>query len=131
MQIEIKKPDGISVANLIVENNKIEYSDPTRKEEISGNASLFVLLTRLREVLEKDGIFLLIKGSRIDVHPSGLQTSMGGFGAYIHTIGKGGGELVDIFAPLEAENINFIGTTQQQSEYFREWAKSIGINIPE
>lgn len=131
MQIKIIKSGELILANLFVGSNKIEYSDDTRSKVVSGDFSPFLLLKRLRIELEKEGVLLLIQGSRRDVYPSGLQMSMGSNGAYVHSNGKGVGELVDIFEPLEEENFNLIGTVREQTDYFKRWAKCIGIDIPE
>ncbi len=131
MQIKIIKSGELLLANLFVGSNKIEYSDDTRSKVVSGDFSPFLLLKRLRIELEKEGVLLLIQGSRRDVYPSGLQMSMRSNGAYVHSNGKGGGELVDIFEPVKEENFNLIGTVREQADYFKRWAKSIGIDILE
>lgn len=73
--------------------------------------------------MEEDKLFLLCKGSRYDVYPSGMSSI--GYKAYITVIGFPATELVDI---LDAEtNEKYIASIEQQEKHRKEWMKSLGF----
>jgi hypothetical protein len=85
---------------------------------VKGEYPFFVLM-ELREILEKNKIFILCNGSRFDVFPSNMSKI--GFKAYINKIGKSSMEkdLVNIFD--ECEDMQYISTVQRQKDYNMEW----------
>jgi len=80
----------------------------------------FFALVKLREQLEKMKIFLLCKGSRIDVYPSGMSAI--GFFAYQTEFGKHATQLVSIWE--EELDVEVIATVKTQKQYHQKWLES-------
>jgi hypothetical protein len=82
------------------------------------------VLKEIREELEKKEIFLLINGSRMDVHPS--RMSLMGTKAYVQKFGKQAfsEDLVEIFDETDKEDL--IGTVNDQTKYHEDWIMSLG-----
>lgn len=82
---------------------------------------LFECLTLLRLDLERQGVFVLCQGARVDVYPSGMQRDMGGGQvAYRMIMGKNAAseDGVDIFEVTADERL---GTVEEQQQYWRTW----------
>lgn len=90
----------------------------------SRGAHPFVVLQRLREILEKDNVLLLCKGNRLDVHPSGgLLTGIGALKLQIGRRVDITTDIVKIFDP-EIETL-MLATVDKQNDYYDEWLNSI------
>ena len=115
--------DGTSYpADLIIDTNSIRLISEVTSLQKEGNF-YFHMLKAIRAELQKEGIVILVNGSRIDVYPSGmtLQTEK----AYIHTLGKQGflSDLVNIFD--EVTDIGKIGSVEEQEEFHKKWIESL------
>lgn len=87
--------------------------------------NLFAALVLLRSYLEKQDIYLLCSGARIDVYPSGMLASMSnGRLAYISKIVKHGEQLdeVDIFSLAD---LSEIGSVADQKAFHKRWIDDI------
>lgn len=82
---------------------------------------LFECLTLLRLDLERQGVFLLCQGARVDVYPSGMQRDMGGGQvAYRMIMGKNA-DLEDEVNIFEVTTDERLGTVEEQQQYRRTW----------
>jgi hypothetical protein len=83
----------------------------------------FYILKEIRAMLQLEGIFILINGSRVDVYPSGMSLSSNK--AYVNTMGKQTSlnDLVDIFDNFT--DLNKVSTVEEQNEYHENWIKSL------
>lgn len=107
------------------EHVKLELHYCSRTIECS-EKNYFDALTKLREILEQDGIQILCKGANRNVYPSAMQFNMGiGRSAYMLTMHKQAmqRDVVDIFEP---SNINECVSVDEQKQYFNLWAESLG-----
>ncbi|MEM9158365.1 MAG: hypothetical protein AAGB46_04890 [Verrucomicrobiota bacterium] len=80
----------------------------------------------IRKMLERDGIYPLCFGSRVDVYPSGMSRSMGGgVKGYRLSLGSqvGVSDLVNIFDSSEEVVPSKVSA---QEEYFKKWIQSLG-----
>jgi hypothetical protein len=86
---------------------------------------LFFALTLLRFYLEKQDIYLLCCGARIDVYPSGMNRDMSnGRVACVTRIGEFAEieDLVEIFSPA---NFSEIGSVADQKAFHQKWIDSL------
>ncbi|KMT53320.1 hypothetical protein [Pseudomonas fildesensis] len=97
----------------------LRLSDETRKSYTA--LDLYDCFGLLRADL-KD-ITFLCKGSKINVHPSGMSSHMSnGLVAYEMTMGVPDGELVHIFS---YEENNLTNDIQEQHNFCQRWAESV------
>ena len=84
----------------------------------------FKALVEIRKQLIGQGLILLCEGARKDVYPSGMAFTS--FLAYKTVLGKHAGKenLVNILDPTD--DINMIGSLEEQEEYRITWANSLG-----
>ncbi len=87
----------------------------------------FEVLMKMREDVEKRGYKILVKGSLRNVFPSGMQRDMGsGLKAYrFYERGRESMEAVDIFDPVEPDEIGGIVTYEEQKAFYLRWITSV------
>ncbi|KAF1031033.1 MAG: hypothetical protein GAK37_00970 [Pseudomonas sp.] len=96
----------------------IHLNDGTKKTYIA--TDLYESFGLLREDLKE--ITFLCKGSKINVHTSGMSSSMSnGLVAYELTLGEPGEKLVRIF---DYEESNLTSDIQQQRIFYEQWTNS-------
>lgn len=121
-RIKIKIGNSYDFADLIFSGSEITFRYGTYSVSANGDYP-FIVLKKIREEIENRNMMLVVNGSRIDVYPSGL--SLAGDNAYVQTIGKPTAlkDLVNIFD--EPDEIELIGTVEEQSKYHDNWIKSL------
>lgn len=109
------------VAELMVDTNVIRLNSEFG-DFIQHGKFYYLMLKEIRKELEKFGVFILVNGSRIDVHPSGM--SLTSIRAYSHIIGRQSKleDLVNIFD--DCLNLNLIATVDEQEAYRHNWRES-------
>jgi hypothetical protein len=76
-------------------------------------------LRAFRRVIEPDGFRVLCQGARPNVCPSGMSRDAGAWKSYAHTLGQPAlkKDLVGTFDPVE--DIESVGTVEDQDEFMR------------
>lgn len=142
---EIKMLEEIIKIELKTSSDKIEDAELYLYDEDSDNSeyvklelhycsniiecseeNYFDALTKLRRILEQDGIQILCKGANRNVYPSAMQLNMGtGRNAYMLKMHKQAmqRDVVDIF---DTSNINECVCVDEQKQYFNLWTESLG-----
>lgn len=126
--INVKKGNLIQKAKFIltsIENGQtlVEYID--EQEHLAEvDAHTYSAFNRIRERLNLNDKWLLVKGGRNDVHPSGRQLSW--IYAYKLVLGKRVDPQKDLVIIFEPElDYNNIASIQEQKEYYKKWLESI------
>jgi hypothetical protein len=89
------------------------------------DTDLFRSLAKIREELEKENMFLLCQGSRINIRPSAMfRDAIGGVRAYVLTMGQPGkpDQMADIFDPILPDEV---ATVEEQDRFYEAWLKSL------
>lgn len=91
------------------------------RQETSRAHLYWPALCQLRQEVETAGFLIACKGSRIDVHPSGMMMDSGVPQAYLVKIGVAASldEVVDIFS--RETDLNSLATVDEQDEHFQLW----------
>jgi len=98
------------------------FSKEVRFTDIEGR-DFFDCLVKLRQLLEKNQLFILCQGSAKNVYPSRMARDMSsGLKAYSLELGKKTSieQLVEIFDPAPVEAVGLI---VEQNEFFEKWTK--------
>jgi hypothetical protein len=121
-EIKILANNQIDIAVLSFDGDVIEFNfNGQLYREIEERP--FIALKNLRKKLENENIFLLINGSRKDVHPSGFTLNT--TSAYVLEMGKSGDpkNIVGIFDATD--KIELIATVEEQAERYKQWINSL------
>ncbi|MCX2679360.1 hypothetical protein OOZ15_05340 [Galbibacter sp. EGI 63066] len=110
--------------NCLINLHKVFENETT----FSGD-DFFASFCKLRNWVYKKGqLFPMCKGALINVYPSRMSRQMSnGMKAYYLTLGKQAemNDIVDIFEPIREDEIIKLSTSEQQTEYFKKWIKSL------
>jgi len=93
---------------------------PVGSEERHFDAfDFFECLRAFRRVIEPEGFRVLCQGARPNVWPSGMSSQAGAWKSYALTLGQPGlrKDLVGTFDPVE--DIESVGTVEEQDEFIR------------
>ena len=109
-------------AELVIDTSSIRLISEITTVQQEGRF-YFHMLKEIRAELEKEGIVILVNGSRIDVYPSGMTLATEK--AYIHTLGKQGSlnDLVNIFD--EVTDTGKIASVEEQEVFHNKWIQSL------
>lgn len=98
-------------------------------EIIFSSDDFFTSLCKLRDwIYEKEQLFPMCKGALINVYPSRMSRQMSdGMNAYHLTQQKQAtmDDIIDIFEPVKENEMADLSTTKQQTDYFKNWIKSL------
>jgi hypothetical protein len=124
-EISLIQNDIRYTAELAVETNIVQLNT-TFGNFIKYGKFYFLVLKEIRLELEKIDTFILLNGSRIDVHPSGM--SLTSTKAYANVMGKQSGleNLVNIFD--DCLDLSLIATVREQEVYHSKWLVSLQKN---